>query len=299
MSLRLRTNLRPRLAVLAALTMVLVCGAPAHAGGKSFLWKVTSGGRVMYLAGSIHALSPDVYPLDPAYQRAFDASGALVEEIDLAQADPLTAAPLIMSKGLFQDGRTFDGVVSKETAALVATHLKDSPFAGALVQSMKPWMAAMILDALEMQQAGMDPNLGLDKHFFDEATAAGKTVIGLETVEYQIDRFDTMPLALQEQLVRSTIADIDAEHKDLTALVAAWRRGDVTSIQRMVLASFTESPAAYRSLVVERNRNWLPQLDRCLARPAPCFVVVGAAHLVGPDGLLALLKARGYAIEQQ
>ena len=145
----------------------------------------------------------------------------------------------------------------------------------------------------------MDPNLGLDKHFFDEASAAGKQVIGLETAEYQIDRFDTMSIPMQEQLVRSTIADLDAEHKDLNTIVAAWRRGDAAAIEKTLLASFTQSPAAYTSLVVERNHNWLPQLDTCLARATPCFVVVGAAHLVGPDGLLALLQRKGYRVEQQ
>lgn len=287
-----------RLLATPAILALLVCVAAAQTP-KSFLWKVTSGSRVMYLAGSIHALSPDVYPLNPAYQRAFDAAGALVEEIDLGQAGLLSAAPLLMSKGMFQDGRTFNGVVSKETADLVASHLKNTPLAGDLIQTMKPWMVAMLLDTVEMQQAGMDPNLGLDKHFFDEASAAGKQVIGLETAEYQIDRFDTMPIPMQEQLVRSTIADIDAEHKDLNTIVAAWRRGDAPAIEKTLLGSFTDSPAAYKSLVVERNHNWLPQLDKCLTRETPCFVVVGAAHLVGPDGLLALLQHKGYHVEQQ
>ena len=282
--------------VLAAL---FVSAAAAQQAGRSFLWKVQSGSHVMYLAGSIHALSRDVYPLNPAYQRAFDASDTLVEEINLAEADMLTAAPLLMSKGTFQDGRTLNGVISKDTAALVVSHLKNTPFAAELLQSMKPWMVAMLLDAMEMQQAGMDPNLGLDKHFFDQATAAGKTVVGLETAEYQIDRFDTMSMPQQEQMLRSTIADIDSEHKDLTTIVAAWRRGDAAGIEQTLLGSFKDSPAAYTSLVVERNHNWIPQLDKCLARAMPCFVVVGAAHLVGPDGLLALLQRKGYRVEQQ
>jgi len=286
-------------AAIAIAVALVVSGLSAQQGAKSFLWKVQSGARVMYLAGSIHALSQDVYPLNPAYQRAFEASDALVEEIDLAQADILTAAPMLLSKGTFQDGRTFDSVVSKDTAAAVASHLKNSPLPLELMQSMKPWMVAMILDAMEMQQAGMDPNLGLDKHFFDEATSSGKMVIGLETAEYQIDRFDTMTMPMQEQLLRSTIADIDSEHKDLTTIVSAWRRGDAAALEKTLLGSFKDSPAAYTSLVVERNHNWLPQLDRCLARAKPCFVIVGAAHLVGPDGLLALLQRKGYRIEQQ
>ena len=82
---------------------------------KSFLWKVQSGPRVMYLAGSVHALSADVYPLSPAFEQAFAASDTLLEEIDLEQSGMLALAPMLLSKAMYQDGRTFDKVVSKET----------------------------------------------------------------------------------------------------------------------------------------------------------------------------------------
>src|SRR5262245_34408662 len=116
-----------RTAAILAIAVLFSGGLLAQTGGKNFLWRVQSGTAVMFLAGSVHALTPDAYPLNPAYQRAFDASSALVEEIDLAEADSLVAAPALLARGLFQDGRTFDQVVSAETAALVASKLKNSP----------------------------------------------------------------------------------------------------------------------------------------------------------------------------
>src|SRR5919204_5760448 len=106
-----------------AVALLLASGAIAQTRGRSFLWKVQSGGNVMYLAGSVHALTADAYPLNPAYQRAFDASGTLVEEIDLAEADPLSGGLGILAKGMYTDGRTFNSVVSKQTAALVEEKL--------------------------------------------------------------------------------------------------------------------------------------------------------------------------------
>jgi uncharacterized protein YbaP (TraB family) len=267
--------------------------------GKSFLWKVQSGTRLLYLAGSVHALSPDVYPLSPAFDRAFEASDTLVEEIDLAEADALALAPTILAKGMYLDGRRFDTVVSKETAALVAARLKDAGLPSEMFQAMKPWMVMLTVSALEAQKAGLDPTLGLDKHFYDRAKAAGKTVIGLETTVSQIDRLDTMSETLQEQLLRSSLSEADTARNSLKTIVAAWRRGDSATLEKTLLSDFTEYPAAYRSLIVERNHNWIPQIDACLARPRPCMVVVGAAHLVGPDGLLTLLQRKGYKIEQQ
>ena len=290
-----------RLAVCVAFLASLALGHPASAqtGGRNFLWKVQSGSGVLYLAGSVHALSADVYPLNAAYQRAFDASDTLVEEIDLNQAGLVTAAPALMMKGLYLDGRTFDKAVSKETLALVNARLKDTLLPAEMIQSMKPWMVMLMLGAMEVQQAGLDANLGLDKHFYDKAVAAGKTVIGLETAESQIDRFDSMPESLQEQLLRSTLGELDTAQKELGIIVGAWRRGDASVLERTLLSGVLKYPAAYHSLIVERNRNWIPPLDKCLARTTPCFVGVGAAHLVGPDGLLRLLQQKGYRLEQQ
>lgn len=269
-------------------------GKPA----KSFLWKVQSGKQLLYLAGSVHALTADVYPLNPAFERAFEASDMLVEEIDLSQGDLATLGPLVLMKGMYQDGRTFEGVVSKETAALVNRKLTN-PMAQQLVRTMKPWMVMLTLTALQVQEAGLNPNLGLDKYFFDKAKKAGKPVVGLETAEYQLDRFDKMPEAVQEQLLLSTLEDLDSQNRELKTLVSAWQQGDTRSMEETLLGGFKEYPAAYSSLITERNNNWMPQLEKCLARSTPCLVVVGAAHLVGPDGLLALLQKRGYTIEQQ
>jgi uncharacterized protein YbaP (TraB family) len=284
--------------VLAVVVAVGHAASAQSAPAKSFLWKVESGPGVLYLAGSVHALTADVYPLNPAFERAFQASDLLVEELDLSQGDLLTLGPMLLAKGMYQDGRTFNTVVSKETAALVNKHL-DNTMALQLIRGMKPWMVMMVVSAMQMQQAGLNVNLGLDKYFFDKARAAGKAVLGLETAEYQIDRFDKMPESLQEQLLRSTLEELDAQGRELTEILTAWQRGDAASLERSLLSGFKQYPAAYRSLIVERNHNWMAQFDKCLARATPCLVVVGAAHLVGPDGLLTLLQKKGYQVEQQ
>src|SRR5678816_1440564 len=196
---------------------------------------------------------------------------------------------MLLAKGMYGDGRTFESAVSKETAAMVADHVKQTGLPMEMIRPMKPWMVMLMLTAIEAQKAGLDASLGLDKYFYDKATAAKKPVIGLETAEFQIDRFDKMPDAMQEQMLRSTLTEIDAQGDELKTMIAAWQRGDVTALEKSVRSSFAAYPAAYTSLIAERNRNWIPQLQTCLTRTTPCFVVVGAAHMVGPDGLLNLL----------
>jgi uncharacterized protein YbaP (TraB family) len=294
-----RHNFLARISAAAAIACVLASGAAAQTRGRTFLWKVQAGASVMYLAGSVHALTADAYPLNPAYQRAFDASSALVEEIDLAEADPLSGGLGLLAKGMYQDGRTFSSAVSRQTVTLVEEKLKNTPLALDLIQPMKPWMVMLMIEALGSQDAGLDPELGLDKHFYNLATDGRKQVIGLETAESQIDRFDKMPEAMQEQMLRSELAEMDTEKSSLRSILTAWQTGDAPAIEKMLLASFTTNPAAYSSLITERNRNWMPQLETCLKRSSPCFVIVGAAHLVGPQGLLAMLQQKGYRVEQQ
>lgn len=289
----------PGIALVLVLAFSTTADAQTAATGKSFLWKVQAGSKVLYLAGSVHALGADAYPLSAAYENAFKAAGTLVEEIDLAEAEQLAAAPLLLAKGLYTDGRTFESAVARDTASLVATRLKGTGIPIEMIRSMKPWMVMLLITAFEAQKAGLDAALGLDKYFFDKARAAGKPVLGLETAESQIDRFDKMPESLQEQMLRSTLSELEVQRNSVAAMIGAWRSGDAAALEKMALSSFDEYRGAYISLIVERNNNWVPQIEACMAKPQPCFVVVGAAHLVGPDGLLTLLKKKGYTIEQQ
>jgi uncharacterized protein YbaP (TraB family) len=100
-------------------------------------------------------------------------------------------------------------------------------------------------------------------------------------------------------MLRSTLSELEVQRNSVAAMIGAWRNGDAAALEKMALSSFDGYRGAYTSLIVERNNNWVPQIEACMAKPQPCFVVVGAAHLVGPDGLLTLLQKKGYRIEQQ
>ena len=291
-----------RLLIVALCTSTLgyaSSAAQTTAAGKHFLWTVRSDANVLYLAGSVHALGADAYPLPAVFEKAFEASDTLVEELDLADAASLSAMPMLLAKGLYRDGRTFESAVSKETATMVAQYFKQTGLPMQMIRPMKPWMVMLMLTAFEVQKAGLDASRGLDKYFYDKAVAAKKPVIGLETAEFQIDRFDNLPDVVQEQMLRSTLTELDTRSNELKSMIVAWQRGDTATLENSVRSSFAAYPAAYTSLIAERNRNWIPQLQMCLSSPTPCFVVVGAAHMVGPDGLLALLQQRGYKVDQQ
>jgi len=291
----------PRRRFLSLITIIaLALLAPLHgAQAKSFLWKATGKGSVVYLAGSIHMLSPDFYPLNPVFDDAFKDSDLLVEEVDLGEMLGPGSQMQALMRGMLPAGQTIDKVLSPETLALVTKAAKDLGAPIEALQRFKPWMLALTLEGLELASAGFDPELGLDKHFYDLAKEGGKAVQGLETVDYQLSRLDEMTQAQQDRMLAQTLKEIATEKASVAKLTTAWKTGDADAVAKLVLGNLKQEPALYERLLVERNKNWLPKIEALFSRKGHALVLVGAAHLVGPEGLIAVLKAKGYTIEQQ
>jgi uncharacterized protein YbaP (TraB family) len=107
-----------------------------------------------------------------------------------------------------------------------------------------------------------------------------------------------MPIELQDHLLAETLKSLDTERGSMSKMIESWRTGDAAAVERIVLKDLQQEPVLYKRLLVERNNNWMPKLDALFARKGRALVVVGAAHLVGPDGLLTMFRAKGYKVEQ-
>jgi uncharacterized protein YbaP (TraB family) len=184
-------------------------------------------------------------------------------------------------------------VIAPETFAAVAKRAAALGLPIEPLKRFKPWSLALMLTQMEWQKAGFDGELGLDRHFYDRARSDGKRVQGLETAEFQIAQLDGIPMALQERMLAEAVDDVDSEMANISTLARAWKTGDAATVERIVLEDMKKEPAIYERLLVARNRNWLPQLEALFNRAGRAFVVVGAAHLIGSDGLIAMLRARG------
>jgi uncharacterized protein YbaP (TraB family) len=287
-----------RSVVCAALALTLSCGHAAVALGRDFAWKVTGPAGSLYLVGSVHLLMQDFYPLSPTLDRTYRESDLLVEEVDLAEMLDPKAQMLLLTRGMLPANQSLDTVISPGTYAQVSQRVANLGMPIEPLKRFKPWSLALMLTALEWQKAGFDGELGLDKHFYDRARKDGKPVQGLETAEYQVSRFDTLSQAQQERMLAEVLKGLDTEMANITRLVTAWKNGDAATVEQLVIQDLKDDPEMYDRLLVERNRNWMPKLEPLLKRPGRALVVVGAAHLIGPDGLLAMLKARGYQVEQ-
>jgi uncharacterized protein YbaP (TraB family) len=285
---------------IAAIACLLFVASPVFAQGKNFMWKVEGeGGATAYLLGSLHVLTPEWYPLNTAINKAFTDSKVLVEEVDIDEtSDPAVMMAALM-KAMLTDGKTLDQVIAPDTYAEVKKRAEKSGMPMLAIDRMKPWLVAITLTAPVLQAAGFKPELGVDRHFYDRAITAGMKRQALETMQYQLDRFDEMPLKLQEQFLKGTIDDLDKEVSSVKEMAEAWAFGNVAAVEKFTLVGLKESPELYQRLLIERNHNWVPQVETCIKQNSGCFIVVGAAHLVGPDGLPTLLAKKGYKVTQQ
>jgi uncharacterized protein len=293
-----RTFLRRVVMLAIAIGVLLSATDTLRAQNRDFIWKASRGQSVVYLVGSVHLLSKDYYPLSPALDKAFKETDLLVEELHLGQMAQVESQMTILMRGMLPSGQSLDKVVSPATFALVSERVKSLGLPIEPLSRFKPWALALTLLGLEWQAAGFDAELGLDKHFYDQAVAAGKEVQGLETIEFQIAQFDEMSMEEQDRMLASTLRELDTEKAAVTTLANAWKAGDAPTVEKIVLQELRKEPGMYQRLLVDRNKNWMPKIEALFSRKGRSFVVVGAAHLVGPDGLLALLKAKGYAIAQ-
>src|SRR5580765_8303947 len=247
-----------RLVVLVALTLV---ATTQTAQAKTFAWKATGKGGTIYLMGSIHVMSESFYPLNPALEAAFKDSDLLVEEVDLAEMlDPM-AQMAMLTRGMLPSGQSLDKLLSPATLALVKKATADMGGDSGPLMRFKPWMLAIALQGMELMKAGFDPALGLDQHFYEQAKDGGKAVQGLETVEFQISRFDGMTMEQQDRFLAETLKELATQTAEVGKLGDAWKAGDSATLERIALADVKSDPVMYQRLLVERNKNWLPKIE--------------------------------------
>ncbi len=289
--------MRQRFASVIVLLLLVATGLQGQA--RNFMWKVEGQGGSAYLLGSLHVLTEESYPLNAAINKAFAESKVLVEEIDIAEASDPAQMMSALTKAMLTGGQTLDKVIAPDVYAEVKTRAEKVGLPMLAVNRMKPWLVAITLMAPTLQAAGFKAELGVDRHFYDRAVGSDMKRQALETMAYQLDRFDELPMATQEELLKSTLTDLDREIANVKEMAQAWAFGNVDAIEKMTLASLKDSPELYKRLLVERNNNWMPQVETCIKQNAGCFIVVGAAHLVGPDGLPNLLQKKGYKVTQQ
>ncbi|WP_162823735.1 TraB/GumN family protein [Lysobacter sp. TY2-98] len=302
----MRAMPRYALALIGLLLALPVAGSTPVAPSASappvpLLWKVSDADNSLYLLGSFHLLAKSDYPLSTDIDRAFDDAESLVFEVAPDDLENPAITGMMMGLAKSDPTSSIDHTLSPDLKAQLDVRMRGLGLPAEQMHAFEPWFVDTMLVTLLGQRAGYAPDDGLDRQLMARAKAAGKPATGLETVQEQLSTLDGTPMAEQVASLKEFIDEGDAAPAKLDELHKAWREADIPTLERMTREEMAElTPVTYQRLNVDRNRAWIPRFEAMLAQGKghDVLVVVGALHLLGDDGVVALLRAKGYRVER-
>lgn len=264
------------------------------------LWRAEAGSSVVHLLGSVHVARPELYPLDPRIETAFAESDALVLELSLDSGAQLEAAERMLEAGRLPAGVRLADVVEPATWELFQDKQKERGQGVFGLRGFHPWFVALTLTTQALEAAGFSAEHGIDEHF-RVAAEGKKRVIALETVQEQLALFTGLSKETEETLLRQTLTELDQYGSELDAAFRAWSNGDSKALDELLIGPMRQTyPQLFEQLFTLRNRRMTDKVLGLMAeRPGRYFVVVGAGHLIGSDGIVDLLRSRGIVAAQQ
>ena len=265
---------------------------------RGTLWRIPTQRGTMFLFGSFHFGHPDFYPLPAPIEDAFAESTTLVLEIDPSSLGPDGQGPELMQSGVLPEGRKLSDEISPELYAELVETLESLRLPAESFSRMKPWSLALVLSGLSYTSLGYLGELGVDGYFRDRA--GDREMVALETFAEQIAVFEKLD---GEAFLAASLEFLESGREQAPRMIQAWRCGDEATLEAMFFAPDPAAPPAAGSprdlMFSSRNRTMADRLEPLLARGGVIFVVVGAGHLIGADGIPALLRERGYPVERR
>lgn len=278
------------------LALCLLGCLTAHAASP--VWAIRGDHNTVYLAGSVHLLKAADAKLPPGFDRAYAGSRALVMELDLGKLDPMQASGWMMEHGTLPEGSNLRQAIGEERYRRVSAEATRLGMPMQLADQFAPWVLGLQLMELAYAQLGFDSQSGVEQQLEQRAQADGKPTSGLETLTEQLGVFEALTPEQQAKFLDLVVTEMHDVGSDTQAVVTAWRAGDSAKLAALLGDEYKSFPALYRTLVSERNKRWVPQIERLLKERDNYFVVVGALHLVGDGGVLELMRRDGFKAEQ-
>jgi hypothetical protein len=256
------------------------------------LWVVKDDDTTIYLFGSVHILKPGLGWFDDGVKSAFDASDELV--LELVEPPAAEAQALFGKLAMDQQGKTLRSKMNDTDRAIYETAVGKLGLPVPALDPFDPWAAAITLSLLAIQKTGFDPNSGVEKQLTAAAKLSSKPIAGLETMEFQLGVFDTLPEAEQIAFLVETAKMIDDAGVNMDKMVDLWAAPDPEGLGQLMNEGLT-SRTLYDALLTKRNANWAKWISARMAKPGVTFMAVGAGHLAGPTSVQTLLPAYGLA----
>ena len=272
---------------------------PAHtqvdAGEPAgLLWHLRSGNHEGWLLGSILPASHEQLPRP--IEEALDKASCVVLEV---RPEP-DHAMKFLQRGRFEPGGDLRRVLSAKAWEELAASLPALGIVPEDVLGLRPWALALSLAARAMQAEGFSPAYGVEERLTRRAKSAGKDLLGLESFDEQVGLLQALPPDLQEAFLLATVRNLPNTATDLRALLAIWLRGDLDALEHHLTTQLQRSPEprpVFATILTLRSRIMAERILALFGERGGCLVAVGAAHLPGESGVLALLQEHGAILQ--
>lgn len=275
----------------------LAITVPSEAN-KSCLWEIKTDRNSVYLLGSLHLMKKEAYPLSRAIENAYDNSEIIVFETDLDAMNEPAFQLKMMSAGMYPEGNTLSKNLPEKTYLLLKERLKELNLPVKNFDSFKPWFCATVISIAELKKHGFDPAFGIDNYFFSKAKQDSKKRFFFETGEFQLNLFTAMEELNQTLFLEQTLKDIEIIETMFPEIVKCWENGDTKNLALIINKSLMEYPEIYERFIIKRNNNWLSRIESFTEKGEDVLIIVGTGHLVGGEGIVELLKNKGYKLKQ-
>lgn len=270
-----------------------------NALAESSVWKVSKGKNYFYLGATIHLLAEDDHPLPDEFSSAYEDASKIFFETDLT----ITQTPEFQSKFIaamtYSDDRTLASELEPKIYRKLEDFMASRQIPIANFSKFQPWGVSLMITILEYQRLGMMSNYGVDAYYNNLALADSKKIMSLETPEEQLGFLTSMAKIDPNVVIEYTLRDLERLPEFIKLIKNSWRKGDLEAFSRsaFVVKMKMEFPEMYNTIVTNRNNAWMRQLPSLIDDSDREFVLVGAMHLSGKEGLLHQLKTQGFKVE--
>lgn len=264
---------------------------------ESSVWKISDGKHTMYIGGTFHLLRSTDFPLPHEFDDAYRQSDYVVFETDLSQAQSQTFQRALAQKMMLPSGKSLSTILSSKTYKELKGYVDSQGYKIEMFDHMQPWAVMLTLTQLKLSQIGIDQN-GVDSYYYQRSLTDHIPQRYLESIEEQRTIITDIGEGEEDAVILQTLRDMKELNSMMAWMVSDWRKGKTERLKRELVDEMrTESPKMYRSVLKLRNEAWMPKLLSMLHEEKRGFVLVGAMHLLGEDGLLEQFQREGYSVE--
>lgn len=271
---------------------------PAPQRAAPAQWRLADDDNTITLFGTVHMLPPDFAWERSALEAALEQAEAVYLETNIDPEGQAALPAAMLRAGTNPPGVTLSGLLSAADRARLQTLAASLGVSVAALEDRRPWLAALSLSVAAVARAGHDPEAGADAWLRRRAQALGAELRYLETAEEQIAVFAGLSPQADRAFLTATLRQVEEDIAELGVLDRAWAAGDLATLEPMLVASLSEAgPEVYAAALTNRNVRWVEAIEALIAGDEDVVIGVGTAHLVGPDSVVAMLRAKGYAVE--